>query len=278
MKKDISISPYYFFNPIYFFKHFWQHQNLIRQFTIREIQLKYRGSFLGIIWSFLNPILMLAVYSFVFSVIFEGKWRLSSNNQFEFSIILFSGLILFGIFTECLNKSPSVVSANVNYVKKVVFPLEILPLVNLITSLAHAMISMVILLIAINLFLDFSSWQVVLSVFSLIPMLMLTLGFSFLISALGVYIKDIAYTVVVFTNILVYLTPVFYPISAVPQFMRDIMYFNPLTMIVENFRNVIIWSNQPSWSGIIIVMIISYTIMVLGLIIFKKLESGFSDI
>lgn len=267
-----------FFNPLYFIRYFWSHKNLIMQFSKRDVQARYRGSFLGIIWAVLNPLLMLTVYTFVFSVVFKGKWGELSDNKFEFAIILFSGLTLFNIFTECLNKSPMSIIGNPNYVKKVVFPLEILPVVNLISSLVHSCISMLILVGAVNIFLQPSSWGVIFSVFSVIPMIMFTLGLSFLVASLGVFIKDISYSIVVVTSVLVYLTPVFYPITAVPVIIRKIMYFNPLTLMVENFRNSVIFSKIPSWWDISVLTVSSYIIMILGLIVFKKLSSGFSDV
>lgn len=269
---------YKYFDPVFLFNYFWKHKELIRQFTKREVQARYKGTFLGIFWSILTPLLMLSVYTFVFSVVFKGRWGIESGNKFEFAIILFSGLTLFNIFTESLNKSPSLIVGNANYVKKVVFPLEILPVVSLLSTLIHALVSGLILIFAVNIFIGLSSWQTITAVLSIFPMIMLTLGFSFIVSALGVYIRDIAYSIVVITNVLVYLTPVFYPISAVPEFVRRIMYFNPLTIIVENFRNSVISSALPNWGELILVMIISYFIMVIGLILFKKLSRGFSDV
>lgn len=268
-----------FFNPVFFLHYFWMHRDLIKQLCKRDFQARYKGSFLGFFWAILNPLLMLAVYTFVFSVVFKGKWGIeASNNKFEFAIILFSGLSIFSIFTESVNKSPSLLIGNANFVKKVVFPLEVLPIVTVISSLLQSLISFVILIIAVNIFIGFSSWGIILCIFSILPMIMLTLGLSFIISALGVYIKDISYSIIVLTNILVYLTPVFYPLSVVPEFIQRIMYLNPLTPIVENFRNSIVLSQSPFWGSITITLFISYFIMVLGLIIFKKLSSGFADI
>lgn len=274
-----KINLFCFFNPLFFAKHFWKHRDLIKQLSKRDFQARYKGSFLGVFWAVLNPLFMLAVYTFVFSVIFKGKWGFQvSDNKFEFAIILFSGLSIFSIFTESLNKSPALLVSNANFVKKVVFPLEILPLVTVISSFLHALISFIILIIAVNVFIGFSSWGVILSLFSVISMLMLTLGLSFIVSAFGVYIRDISYSIIVITNILVYLTPVFYPLSAVPKFIQRIMYFNPLTMIVENFRNSIILSHPPFWGYVLITVLVSYFVMALGLIIFRKLSSGFADI
>jgi len=268
-----------FINPYRLFKYFWSNRSLILQFSKREILQRYRGSFLGIIWSIINPLIMLTVYTFVFSVVFKGKWGVSTSaNQFEFAIIMFCGLIVFNIFNETINRAPSLIVSNVNYVKKVIFPLEILPLSVLISSLLHACISLILLIIATNIFFQISTWTVFLVVLIILPLIFLTLGISWFLASLGVFVRDMAYTVGVITTILFYITPIFYPVSAVPQFLQNYMYFNPLTSIVENFRRVVIFGQMPNWSNLLIIFIVSYVIMVMGLLWFDKTRRGFADV
>ncbi|GIP35121.1 ABC transporter permease [Paenibacillus sp. J2TS4] len=266
-------------NPVFFIKQFWINKSLIKQFTQREILLRYKGSFLGFFWSFINPLLMLSVYTFVFSVVFKGRWGLDQpENNFEFAMIMFCGIIAFNIFSETVNRAPTLIVGNVNYVKKVVFPLEILPITVLLSNLIHAGISVLTLLLAVNIFLHFTTWTIILIFIVIVPLIFLTLGISWFLSSLGVYIRDIAYTVVVATNILFYVTPIFYPINAVPDFFKTFMFFNPMTTIVDNFRRVIIWGKLPDWSSYFIILLVSYIIMIFGYLWFNRTRKGFADV
>lgn len=265
--------------PIKLIKNYWSNRQLIKQFSEREILSRYKGSFLGIFWSFITPLIMITVYTFVFSVVFKGRWGIdASDNKFEFAVIMFCGLTVYNIFNEVINRSPMLIVSNVNYVKKVIFPLEILPATALISTLVHALINMVILIIATNIFVKTSSWTIILAFLVLVPLLMFVLGLSLLVSSLGVYIRDLSNTVGLITTVLFYITPIFYPISAVPEFLRPYMYINPLTSVVENFRSVVIWGNAPDWNGLLINFVVSYVILSIGYNVFKKVQRGFSDV
>lgn len=266
-------------NPIFLLTSFSKKKELIRQFTTREIVSRYRGSYMGILWSLITPILMLSVYTFVFSTIFKGKWGQSaSDNPFEFALIMFCGLIVFNIFNETVNRAPSIIIGNVNYVKKVVFPLEILPLTVLLSSLVQGFISLVVLLIADLIFLHTLPWTIIFIPIILMPVIFLSLGLAWFLSSLGVYVRDIGNSVGLFTNVLFFLTPVFYPISSVPDFFKPFMYFNPLTVIVENFRRVVMWGEYPLWSELLMVILLTYLFMIFGYFWFNKLRRGFADV
>lgn len=266
-------------NPFIVLQFLKKHKSLIIQFSKREILSRYRGSFLGILWSFINPLIMLAVYTFVFSVVFKGKWgQTLSDNKFEFAIILFCGLIAFNIFSETVNRAPSLIIGNVNYVKKVLFPLEILPITILISSLIHALISFIVLLLGLIIFTDTFTWQIILTPILLLPLIFSTIGFSWFLASLGVYIRDVGYTVSLITTLLFFLTPIFYPISAVPDFFQTLMYINPLTFIIENFRNAVIWGTFTDWTGLVITMIGSLLTLQFGFIWFIKTRKGFADV
>lgn len=266
-------------NPFIVLQFLKRHKSLIIQFSKREILSRYRGSFLGILWTFINPLIMLAVYTFVFSVVFKGKWgQTLSENKFEFAIILFCGLIAFNIFNETVNRAPSLIVGNVNYVKKVLFPLEILPITVLISSLVHALISFIVLVIGILIFMDSFTWQIILAPIILLPLIFYTVGFSWLLASLGVYIRDVGYTVSLITTVLFFLTPIFYPISAVPDFFQTLMYLNPLTFIIENFRNAVLWGTFSDWTGLVTTLIGSLLILQFGFIWFIKTRKGFADV
>ena len=167
----------------------WRHRQLIIQLTKRDVIGRYRGSVMGLAWSFFNPLLMLAIYTFVFSVVFKARWGVGGEGKVNFAIILFVGLIVYGLFAECINRAPSLIVSNVNYVKKVVFPLEILPSVAIGSALFHASISLVVLLAAQLLINQRLPWTVVVFPIILLPLLLVTVGLAWLLSALGVFVE-----------------------------------------------------------------------------------------
>lgn len=175
-------------------------------------------------------------------------------------------VFLYNIFSETIIRSTTIIVSNINYVKKIVFPLEILPISQSISNLMKSGINLIILLFVKSIYMDGSSWKVVLAIFILIPLVMFTVGLSLIVAALGVYVRDIAYSIGILTNILIYLTPIFYPVTAVPEFLRSYMYINPLTSFIENFRYIIIWGKTPNYTDIFYLFVLSYVVMVMGLI------------
>jgi ABC-type polysaccharide/polyol phosphate export systems, permease component len=266
-------------NPIVFFGAIWEHRTLIVQLTKREILSKYRGSTLGMLWSFITPLIMLVVYTFVFSIVFKGRWGVeASENKFEFALILFSGLIIFNLFSETINKSPYLITSNVNYVKRVVFPLDILPVVTLLSTLIHSLISFALLLTGLALLTTEFSFTILYSFIIVIPLLFIILGLSWFLSSISVYLRDISNFVTLAINALFFITPVFYPLSAVPDFFRQLMLLNPLTPIVENFRNAVMFHTAPSLMGLLIQTVLSYLFMVCGYLWFRRTRRGFADV
>lgn len=252
---------------------------LIKQFTKRDIAARYKGSYLGLLWSFITPILMLIIYTFVFSVIFKARWGDGAETgKFEFALILFSGLIVFNIFSEVVSKAPTLITSNVNYVKKVVFPLEILPIVSIGTALFHAFISIVILIIGIFMAYGTINWTVVFFPIVLFPMLLMMLGLSWLLASLGVYIRDVGQIIGVAIPALIFLSPIFYPINAIPENLQFLYYFNPISYIVEDTRRILIYGEMPHWNWIIYEMGIGILIMYLGYKWFEKTRKGFADV
>ena len=233
---------------------------------------------MGLAWSFFNPLLMLAVYTFVFSVVFKTRWGVGGEDKINFAIILFAGLIVYGLFAECINRAPSLILSNANYVKKVVFPLEILPSVAIGSALFHAGISLVVLLIAQLLINQRLPWTVVVFPIILLPLLLATSGFAWLLSALGVYVRDIAQTTSILTTVLMFLSPLFYPVSALPKNYQLWLHLNPLTFIIEEGRNVLIFGNTPNWIGWAIAFAASMLISAGGFWWFQKTRKGFADV
>jgi lipopolysaccharide transport system permease protein len=265
--------------PQAIFTSFWQNRQLIWQMTKRDIAGRYRGSLLGLAWSFINPMLMLAVYTFVFSVIFHSRWAVNGNgSQANFAIILFSGLIVFGLFSESINRAPGLILSNINYVKKVVFPLEILPLVSLGSVLFHGLVSLVVLLLMQIIINHSLPWTSILFPLVLLPLIFIILGFTWFLAALGVYVRDIGQIISVFTTMLMFLSAVFYPASSLPEYFQVWLFLNPIAFIIDESRKVLIFGSMPNWASLGIVLLIGLGVAVGGFWWFQKTRKGFADV
>ncbi|MEG3128821.1 ABC transporter permease [Pantoea cypripedii] len=255
-------------------------RNLIFQMTKREITGRYRGSVMGLLWSFINPILMLTVYTFVFSVVFKARWGTGTagESKTDFAVILFVGLIVHTLFAETLMRAPTLIIGNVNYVKKVVFPLETLSITSLAGVVFHSLISLLVLLIAFVIFNGFIHWTVVFIPLVFFPLIIVALGFSWFLSSLGVFIRDVGQTIAIITMILMFLSPIFYPVSALPKEFQAVIMLNPLTFIIEQARNVLIWGKIPDFKGLAIYSIGAIFLMWICFIWFQKTRKGFADV
>lgn len=265
-------------SPLYVFQSLWRYRALIFQMTKREVIGRYRGSMLGLLWSFFNPILMLAVYTFVFSVIFQARWGEGTGSKTEFAIILFAGLIVYSLFAECVNRAPGLILSNVNFVKKVVFPLEILPWVALGATLFHTAISVCVLLAFYAVVNQNFPWTAIFLPVVLLPLAVLTIGLSWFLASLGVYLRDVGQTVAIVTTVMLFLSPIFYPISALPEEYRPLLEINPLSFIIEQAREVLIWQRLPDWFGLGVYFVYSIVVAWLGLSWFQKTRRGFADV
>lgn len=258
----------------------WRHRELIAQMARREILGRYRGSIMGLAWSFFNPVLMLLVYTFVFSVVFKARWGIPGEEESKtlFAIVLFVGLIVHGLFAEVLNRSPGLILGHVNYVKKVVFPLEILPAVVTVTALFHTVVSLCVMLMAFFIFNSFLHWTVVLIPLVLLPLVVLTLGCSWILASLGVFLRDVGQTVGILTTVMLFLAPVMYPISAVPKSLQPFIMANPLTFIIEEARKVLVHGVLPNWAGLGLYLLVACFVAWLGFAWFQKTRKGFADV
>lgn len=258
----------------------YKNRKLIWKLAKREIIGRYKGSMMGIFWSFLTPLIMLAVYTFFFSVIYQSR---SGNlgaapSKFSFALTLFAGLIPFSLFSECTNRAPQLIISNVNYVKKVIFPLEILPWVNLGSALFHALISVVILLICFVAINHTLHWTFIFLPIVNLPLIFLTVGISWFLASLTVFIRDIVHTINLITMALLFLSPVFYSLSSIPEKYRNIIMLNPLTSIIEQNRAILIEGNLPDFPSLGISLIISIAIAWFGYYWFEKTRSAFADV
>jgi lipopolysaccharide transport system permease protein len=265
-------------SPVDMFASIWRHRELIKASAKREVLGRYRGSFLGLLWSFFNPLFMLVVFTFVFSSIFQARWGGGSDSKTEFALLLFAGLLVFNLFAECVTRAPTLILSNVNYVKKVVFPLEILPVVCLLSALFHAFISVVVWLIAYMIFFGVPHPTVFLLPLVLLPFCFFLMGLSWALASLGVFLRDVAQIIGVLTTALMFLSPIFYPATAFPADYRYILYLNPLTTVVEQTRDVLFWGKKPDFFILGVYWMVTTSIAWLGFAWFQKTRKGFADV
>lgn len=257
----------------------WRNRHLIVQMTRREVVGRYKGSALGLAWSFLTPILMLAVYTFVFSVVFKARWGTDGDeSKTQFALVLFVGMIVHGLFAEVLNRAPGLILSNVNYVKKVVFPLDVLPVIAMGAALFHASISLAVLLIAFALFNGYLHWTIIFVPVVLLPLVILTLGVAWIFASLGVFLRDVGQTVGIITTMMLFLAPIFYPVTALPEEVRPLIMANPLTFIIEEARGVVILGRMPEWTGLGIYTLAATAVAWAGFAWFQKTRKGFADV
>ena len=267
-----SISPFILLSTLK------THRNLIYNLIKREVIGRYRGSVMGLLWSFFNPVLMLAVYTFVFSVIFKARWTAGADSKTEFALVLFAGLMVYNLFSECINRAPGLVLGNVNYVKKVVFPLEILPVVAIGSATFHFLISLFVWLIFYLIFLGVPHATLLLFPLVLMPFFLLILGFSWFLASLGVYLRDVSQIIGVMTTALMFLSPIFYPITALPEEYHLFLQINPLTFIIEQVRDVMIWGKGMNWGAWTIYLILAAIMAWLGFAWFQRTRTGFANV
>jgi lipopolysaccharide transport system permease protein len=269
---SFAISPFALVRVLY------ARWSLIVDLTWRDALGRYKNSMLGVVWSLVTPVLMLIVYTIVFSTIFNVRWAGGTGSKTEFAIILFAGLIVFNIFAECVTKAPGVISGNANLVKKVVFPLEVLPVVTLLSSLVHAAIALTVLLLFQVLFTGRLPLEALLAPLLIVPHALFVLGLTWFISALAVYVRDVAQTLGVVVTMLMFLSPLFFPASALPGDWRVVVDINPLAPPIEQFRELVVWGRLPEAGALMRSGILGVLTAWAGYAWFQKARRGFADV
>ena len=257
---------------------FWSNRALISVLIKREVLGRYRGSVMGVLWSFFNPMCMLAVYTFVFSFVFKARWGSTGGSRAEFALILFAGLIVFNFFAECVTRAPGLVLANSNYVKRVIFPLEVLAWSNAGAALFHAAVSLLVWLLFYCIGWGVPHWTMILLPVVLLPLGMISMGLSWLLASLGVYLRDVSQIMGLLTTVLMFMSPIFYPSTALPERFRPLFLLNPLTPAVEQTREVLVFGRMPDWTVLGIYFVIGMIVMWLGFAWFQKTRKGFADV
>ena len=258
----------------------WTNRSLIYQMANREVIGRYRGSAMGLLWSFLNPVFMLTVYTYFFAVVFKSKWGDGdgSDSKTQFAVILFVGMIVHSLFAEVISRAPTLILGNANYVKKVVFPIEILSVISVGAALFHSAISLLVLAIAFIIFNGYIHPTVLLLPLIFLPYVIFITGVAWMLASLGVYVRDLAQTINVFVTVLMFLSPVFYSISAVPVRLQQLIYLNPLTFIIEQSREVLIWGHWPNFFGLLVYTVVACGVAIFGFFWFQKTRKGFADV
>jgi len=257
----------------------WRQRGLILQMTKRDVIGRYKGSVMGVMWSLFNPLFLLVLYTFVFSVVFKARWGAGpAESKSEFAFLLFVGMIVHTLFAETLNRAPGLILSNVSYVKKIVFPLEILPAVAICVALFHALVSVFVLAVAFITLNGYLHWTSVFLPVVLLPLIVLTLGIAWGLASLGVFLRDVAQPIGLIMTVLLFASPVFYPLSALPEPIRPWLALNPLTFVIEQARAVLIFGQLPDWTGLAIYSLASVTTAWMGYAWFQKTRKGFANV
>ncbi|WP_241762703.1 ABC transporter permease [Dyella ginsengisoli] len=252
--------------------------DLVYQLTKREIAARYKGSMLGILWSFINPLLMLIVYTVFFSMILKIKWGGTGESQTDFAMLLFVGLIIYGFIAECINRAPGLITGNVNYVKKVVFPVAVLPVVSCGSALFHWLIGMLVLMLALYVTGHHIQQTSVLIFPVMVPLVIYALGIGWILASIGVFLRDLNQVVGVITQVLMFMSPVFFSAEKIPSAYRGLFQANPLTVIIEQARAVLIFGKPLDWGVIIIQTVFATLVGMAGYFWFRVTRSGFADV
>lgn len=266
-------------NPLRPFRSLWTSRELLMQIVQRDIQSRYRASMFGLFWMMATPIFMLAVYTFVFSVIFKARWGDSfGDSKAAFALIIFCGFSVFNIFAEGSSASCTVISGNQNFVKKVVFPLEILPAASVLSATAFGLIWMLILMAGILLFFHKLFLTAVCLPLILLPLILITTGLAWFLASVGTFFRDLQHAIGIILQALFFMSPIIYPLEMVPQTLRPVFRLNPLTLVVEQTRRVLLYGNWPDWPKLAILTGASLIVFHMGYIWFMKTKRGFADV
>lgn len=257
----------------------WLQRQLFSKLLRRDFAERYRGSYLGILWALLLPLLSLLVFTFFFGVIFKMRWAGRDQGSLdELALILFVGLALYNFLAECLSRAPGLILSHQSYVKNVIFPLEMLPAVMVASSLLTLSATLAVILLLQATIGTGLTWTVLLLPLVVLPLILFVLGLSWFLSSLGVFIRDIQQLIVPLVQLLMFMSPVFYPVSALPESMRVWLQINPLALVIEQTRGILLFSEPPSWLPYLLCLSTSCLIALLGAYWFARTRHGFADV
>ena len=256
----------------------WSKRNLVKQFALRDFQSRFKGTVFGFLWSLVLPLVMLLVYTFVFSVVFNARWgSIGGDSKAMFAVILFGNLIPFNLFSDVLGSSSGLMLQNQNLIKKVVFPLEVLPVSRLCAAVIQALASFLIFLCGVC-FVGALHWQIIFAPLVLVPLMLYALGLSYMVSAVTVFVRDVGQLIGIFLTLLMFMSPVFYPADAVPAAVRPIFNINPMAIIIEQFRAVAVAGQYPDPVKLGVLWATSVAVALAGYAFFMKAKPSFADV
>jgi lipopolysaccharide transport system permease protein len=253
------------------------HIPLILQLTKRQVIGRYKGSAFGLLWSFLNPIILLSIYTFAFSFVFKAKWGIEQESHYDFALILFASLTIFNLFAEVIRESPNLILHQPNFVKKVIFPLDILPIVSVCSALVHTFVSLGIFFVFYFLVHHSIPYTAIFLPAVILPLMLVALGSSYFLSSAGVFIRDIGHFMGHFVTILLFTSPVFFSLERIPPQFRKFLYFNPLVLILEEARGILVFGKPPEWAILALYFAFGAIFTLLGWIWFQRTRKAFAD-
>ncbi|MET0224894.1 MAG: ABC transporter permease [Dokdonella sp.] len=257
---------------------FLEQRSLLLELTKREVLGRYRGASFGLLWSLLSPFLMLCVYTVAFGFVIKSKWPHAVEGRANFALILYVGLIVHGFFAECVSRSPRLIVDHPNYVKRVIFPLDVLPWAMILSAVFHALMSMLVFVVLYAITSGTPPWTVVLFPLVLLPFVLVVNGIAWLLASLGVYLRDISQVTGVFITAALFLSSAIVPLESVPERYQTVFRYNPLTFIIDQAREVALWGNLPDWNGLAFYAFKAAIFMYLCHAWFRATRNGFADV
>jgi lipopolysaccharide transport system permease protein len=268
-------------NPVTMARSLWRHRELTLQLAQREIIARYKHSWLGLLWTVITPLILLAIYTFVFAVVLKARWGAVGTEESRgvFALTMFCGILVYNLFTEVINQAPTVIVDNANYVKRVVFPLEVFVVAGLLVALFNLLVGSAVWLVGWGLIMQsWPNWTAIWFLPVLVPVALTTAGLAWVLASVGVFVRDVGHAVVLVTQLLFFATPIFYPISRVPEKFQLVMKLNPLTHAVEDARRVLMYGGHPDWPSWAVLVVVSGVVALLGYAFFMKSKRAFADV
>lgn len=256
----------------------WRHRGLIAQLARREVHARYRQSWLGLVWVVLTPLMMLGVYTLVFRHVMRVRWYGLEESNLAFALRIYAGLAVFNFFAECVNRAPTLVLEQPHLVKKVVFPLEILPWAGAVSACVGLAVSGVLMMTLLALGPQGLPPTAIALPLVWMPLMPLVLGLGWLLAGVGTYVRDVSQLLGMVVSALMFLSPIFFPVEALPESVRGVMLLNPLAWVMTGTREVLLMGQWPDWWALLLLFVACTLVAVLGAVFFRKVRGGFSDV
>ena len=259
----------------------WVNRALILRLARREVEARYKGSMLGLLWAALLPLIMIGIYSFVFSSVMRSRWVVTPAQgevPYDFAMLLFAGFILFTLFSETVSRAPGLMLENPAYIKKILFPLDTLPWIATIGASISAGIAFCVFIVLYLVLYGLPPVTILLLPLIVLPIFFLTLGTTYILSCLGVFLRDLRQLTPLVTTAMLFLSPVLYPLEAVPEAFRPIINLNPMTIGVVQARQVIFWGEVPNLALLAFYTLCTFALASIGCMCFNRVKKAFADV